>query len=219
MFVVSAVTMSALVVLSSCLPGHGKPSGDLRPSDAQADGMVDQHREFRLCLVSRETGMLDPLEYLGRGQPGNPLHQACRFRCRVVRQPWLHALDSRTRPTLRLGHGIQHVGQVRQSGCRSPAGPGIRRRPGLGGLQVAVHGAAAVTDIDDHDPGLVVLHAVDHPPRADADPQQSTATVRALTWAGVGSSARSSRDWRMRLRMAGSRALYCLPARAVSSTW
>jgi len=43
------------------------------------------------------------------------------------------------------------------------------------GLQAAVHGAA-VTDINDHDMGLVVLHTVNDPPRADPDPQQPATT-------------------------------------------
>ena len=47
------------------------------------------------------------------------------------------------------------------------------------GLQPTVHGAA-VTDIDDHDAGLVALHAVDDPPRADPDPEQPATTGQGL---------------------------------------
>jgi len=31
-----------------------------------------------------------------------------------------------------------------------------------------------VTDVDDHDAGLIAFHAVDDPPRADPDPEQPT---------------------------------------------
>ncbi len=40
-----AVAMAALVVLAGRLPGHAEPGGDLRPPDAQADTVVDEHRE------------------------------------------------------------------------------------------------------------------------------------------------------------------------------
>jgi hypothetical protein len=36
-----AVTVAALVVLAGSLPGYAKPVGDLRPPDAQANGVVD----------------------------------------------------------------------------------------------------------------------------------------------------------------------------------
>jgi hypothetical protein len=42
-------------------------------------------------------------------------------------------------------------------------------------LQAAVH-SAAVADIDDHDTGLVALHVVNDPPRADSDPEQPATT-------------------------------------------
>jgi len=44
-----------------------------------------------------------------------------------------------------------------------------RSRPYVFGLQAAVH-SAAVANIEDDDAGLVVLHAVDDPPRTDSDP-------------------------------------------------
>jgi hypothetical protein len=50
------VAVAALVVLAGCLPGHAKPVGDLGPPDTQADGVVDQHRELRLCLLLRNRG-------------------------------------------------------------------------------------------------------------------------------------------------------------------
>ena len=68
-----ALTVSALVVLAGRLPGDPEPGGNLRPPDAQIDGMVYEHREFRLCLVPRVPGVLDLLKHLGCGQLGNPL--------------------------------------------------------------------------------------------------------------------------------------------------
>ena len=73
------VAVAALVVLACRLPGDSEPGGDLWPPDAQIDGMVDEHREFRLCLVPREPGVLDLLEHLGCRPVGIPLRRACRF--------------------------------------------------------------------------------------------------------------------------------------------
>jgi hypothetical protein len=53
--------MAALVMLAGRLPGHTQPEGDLRPSDAQGDSMVDQHREFGLGFQLYGPGALDPL--------------------------------------------------------------------------------------------------------------------------------------------------------------
>jgi hypothetical protein len=53
--------MAALVVLAGCLPGHAQPSGNVRPSDAHGDGVVDQHREFGLGFQLHSPGALDPL--------------------------------------------------------------------------------------------------------------------------------------------------------------
>ena len=104
--------VAALVVLADRLPGHPEPGGDLWPPDAQVDGMVDQHREFRLCPVPHDPGVLDLLKHLGCRQVGNPLRRLCRFCWRLL-PPWrLHVLDSRTRPALRLAHGTQHAAQV-----------------------------------------------------------------------------------------------------------
>jgi hypothetical protein len=107
-----AVAVATLVVLAGRLPGHPEPDGDLWPPDAQIDGMVDEHREFCLCLVPREPGTLDPREHLGCRQVGNPLRRVRRFYCRLVPPARLHMLDPRTRPALRLAHGIQHAAQV-----------------------------------------------------------------------------------------------------------
>jgi hypothetical protein len=60
------VAVSALIVLAGCLPGHFKPEGDLWPPDAQADGMLDEHREFR--RVERNEP-LPPPGFRGRALP------------------------------------------------------------------------------------------------------------------------------------------------------
>ena len=39
-----AVAVAALIVLAGCLPGDAKLGGDLRPSDPEADGVLDQCR-------------------------------------------------------------------------------------------------------------------------------------------------------------------------------
>ena len=51
--------MAALVVLSGRLSGHTQPGGDLRPTDAQTDGLVDQLRECGFCPQLRNPGALD----------------------------------------------------------------------------------------------------------------------------------------------------------------
>jgi hypothetical protein len=51
------------------------------------------------------------------------------------------------------------------------------------GLSATVDGAA-VTDIDDHDAGLIVLHAVDNPPRADSDPEEPAAARQGFDLSG-----------------------------------
>ena len=107
-----AAAVSALVVLPGRLPGHFEPYGDLWPPDAQAYGMVDEHREFRLGLVASEPGTLDLRKHLRCRQVRNAVRRICRFCCRLVLKPWLHMLDPRTRPAPRLAHGIQHAAQV-----------------------------------------------------------------------------------------------------------
>ena len=77
--------MATLVVLAGRLPGHAQPGGDLRPSDAQADGLVDQYREFGLGFLLHGPGALDPLKHLRWGQPGNPLRWAWWLRWRLRR--------------------------------------------------------------------------------------------------------------------------------------
>jgi hypothetical protein len=59
------IAVAALVVLAGRLPGHAEPGGDFWPPDAQADGVVDEHRELRRCRLPREPDALDPLQHLG----------------------------------------------------------------------------------------------------------------------------------------------------------
>jgi hypothetical protein len=78
--VTGAITMTALVLLAGRLPGHAKLSSDLRPSDAQVDSVVDQHCEFRLCLLLRDPGAPDSLQHLGGSHRRIPLRQDMRLR-------------------------------------------------------------------------------------------------------------------------------------------
>jgi hypothetical protein len=64
-----AVAMAALVVLACRLPANSEPGSDLWPPDALIDGMVDERREFRLCLVPRVPGVFDLLKHLGCSDP------------------------------------------------------------------------------------------------------------------------------------------------------
>jgi hypothetical protein len=53
--------MTTLVVLAGRLPGHAQPGGDLRPPDAEADSLVNEHCEFCLCLPLCISSALNPL--------------------------------------------------------------------------------------------------------------------------------------------------------------
>lgn len=106
-----AVPVAALIVLAGCLPGHAKLGGDLRPSDAEADGVVDQCRKLRLCLLLRNLGAPDPLQHLRTRHPGNLLRLAGRFRwCRPPVRLCLPGPQAR--PAVGLAHAFQHAGQV-----------------------------------------------------------------------------------------------------------
>jgi len=106
-----AVLVAALIVLAGCLPGHAKLGGDLRPSDAEADGVVDQRRKLSLCRLLRNPGAPDPLQHLGTRHPGNLLGLAGRFRwCRLLVRLCLPG--PRARPAVGLSHAFQHAGQV-----------------------------------------------------------------------------------------------------------
>jgi hypothetical protein len=107
-----AVAVAALILLARCLSGHAEPGGDLWPPDAQIDGMLDEHCEFRLCLVPRVPGVLDLRKHLGCRQVRDLFRRACGFCWRLLPLPRLHVLDSRTRPALRLAHGLQHAAEV-----------------------------------------------------------------------------------------------------------
>jgi hypothetical protein len=52
--------MTAPVVLAGRLPSHAQPGGDLRPPDAEADSLVNEHCEFCLCLPLRSPSALNP---------------------------------------------------------------------------------------------------------------------------------------------------------------
>ena len=71
--------MATLVVLACRLPGDPEPVGDFWPPDALIDGMVDEHREFRVCLVPHVPGVLDLLKHLGCRQAGDLLHWGSGF--------------------------------------------------------------------------------------------------------------------------------------------
>ena len=66
--VVAVVSMAALVVLACRLPGDAEPGGDLRLPDGQVHGVVDERREFRLCLIPRVPSPLDLLKHLGAAE-------------------------------------------------------------------------------------------------------------------------------------------------------
>jgi hypothetical protein len=53
--------MTTLVVLTGRLPGDAQPGGDLWPPDTQANGLVDQLRECRICPTLCNSGALDLL--------------------------------------------------------------------------------------------------------------------------------------------------------------
>ena len=74
-----SASVAALVVLACRLPGDPESGGDLWPPDALIDGMVDERREFRLCLVPHAPGVLDLLKHLGYRQVGDLSRRACGF--------------------------------------------------------------------------------------------------------------------------------------------
>ena len=105
------VAVAALIVLAGRLPGHAELSGDLRPSDPEANGVVDQRCKLRLCLLLRNPGVLDPRQDLRGGHPGSLLRLAGRLgeRWPPVR---LCLLGYWARPALGLAHTFQHAGHV-----------------------------------------------------------------------------------------------------------
>jgi len=60
-----AASVATPVVLACRLPGDSEAGSDLWPPDALADGIVDERREFCLCLVPHVPGVLDLLKHLG----------------------------------------------------------------------------------------------------------------------------------------------------------
>jgi hypothetical protein len=67
------VAVAALVVLACRLPAHAEPIRDLRPADAQADSVVDEHGQFTLRFLLCNVDTSDPLQDLSGGHPGNSL--------------------------------------------------------------------------------------------------------------------------------------------------
>ena len=59
-----AIPVPALIMLAGRLSGHAELGGDLRPSDAEFDGVVNQCREFGLCLLLCNAGALDTFQHL-----------------------------------------------------------------------------------------------------------------------------------------------------------
>jgi len=111
MLVVTLLAMAALVVLAGRLPGDSKLGGDLWPPNAQIDGMVDEHREFRISLIAHVPNVLDLLKHLGFRWARVALRRPRGFRWGLPRPPRLRALHPRTRPVLRLAHGLQDAAQ------------------------------------------------------------------------------------------------------------
>ena len=102
---VGVVPVAALVLLAGSLPGYAEPCGDLRPADAQADGVVDEQGQFRFRLLLRDAHTLDALQHLRGGHAGNSLRKAWRFHRRHSVLPVrLRLLPFGARLTLRPGH-------------------------------------------------------------------------------------------------------------------
>ncbi len=81
----ASVAVTALVVLAGRLPRHAKLGSDLRPSEAQMNCVVDQHRELRVCFLLGNPDAPDPLQHLAWRKLGNRLRRTWRF-------PWLPVL-------------------------------------------------------------------------------------------------------------------------------
>ena len=107
-----AATMAALVVLSGRLSRHTQPSGDLRPPDAQTDGLVDQLRECGFCPQLGNPGALDLVQHLNGRHRGSRLRLAWRLRWRLWPTLRLYLLGSRARSALCSSHAIQDAVEV-----------------------------------------------------------------------------------------------------------
>lgn len=92
-------------MLAGGLPAHIELSRDLRPADAQADSMVDEHGQLGLRLLLRGSDTSDPLQDLDGGHPRHLLRKALGLRRRCLpRSARMGLLGLRAGPTLRLGH-------------------------------------------------------------------------------------------------------------------
>src|SRR5262249_62215782 len=85
------------------------------------------------------------------------------------------------------------------------------------GVSAGVPGSA-VPASDDPDAGLVVLRAVNAPPRPDSDPEQPTTTRQRFDLGRCGIVSEIQQGTANAVADDRARALYCLRARAVSST-
>jgi hypothetical protein len=132
-------------MLAGRLSGHAELGSDLRPSDAEFDGVVDQRREFGLCLLLCNAGALDPLQHLRWRHPGNLLWHAGCFPWRLVLPIWPSPLGSRARLALRFSHAIQHAAS--NDNPESPTPAGLRVHGGSFGpaIIVATRSAAKVS--------------------------------------------------------------------------
>jgi hypothetical protein len=74
-----AFVVAALAVLACRLSCDSELGGDLWPADTHVDGMVDERREFRLCVVPHVPGVLDLLKHPGCRGIGDPSRRACGF--------------------------------------------------------------------------------------------------------------------------------------------
>jgi hypothetical protein len=57
----SGGTVSALISLARCLPGDTELGGNLRPADAEVDGLVDERIDLCLRSVFQSLSAIEPL--------------------------------------------------------------------------------------------------------------------------------------------------------------
>lgn len=70
--------MPSLVVLAGCLAGYSETMGYVWPADAQRHRMVDEASQLGVQLSLAKPCLADPLQDLGRGEPGYPLCRSGR---------------------------------------------------------------------------------------------------------------------------------------------
>jgi hypothetical protein len=62
------IAVAALVVLACRLPAHAEPVRNLRPADAQADRVIDEHGQLSLRFLMRHPDTSYPLYDLGKAR-------------------------------------------------------------------------------------------------------------------------------------------------------